>query len=113
MGYCQIEPILALRLTSFGLSNSFVGLFFCIIPIFYILGGYIIQYQPKWMPNRVILVTCAFLYFIGLVMGGPSRMLPNKLWIMGVGHAIQGIANSGMIVPSLPDMIIQAKKIFP
>jgi len=73
--YSQMEPILALRLKEFNLSAAQLGLFFAILPIFYMTFGMLVQLQPKWIDARVYLITGAFIGTIGCIFNGPSEIL--------------------------------------
>lgn len=73
--YSQMEPILALRLKQFDLSSTQMGLFFAILPIFYMSTGMLVQYQPKWVDNRVYLIGGCFLGCLAFLCNGPSSTL--------------------------------------
>jgi len=65
-----MEPILALRLNDFKLSPMQRGLFFAVLPTFYIPASLIIQYVPARTKKRAIIIAAmAGLAFAFLFVG--------------------------------------------
>jgi hypothetical protein len=46
-----------------------------------------VQFIPRWIEKRVIILVAAFVSFIGFIFVGPSEIfgLPNSLLLMGIG----------------------------
>ena len=70
--YTFLEPILASRLLQFELSTIQIGLFFGVEPMFYILASILIQFMPKYIEKRLIIITATVVSFIGFMLVGPS-----------------------------------------
>eukprot|EP00347_Sterkiella_histriomuscorum_P019495 403341410 len=105
--YGFMEPILAFRLNDYKLNQLQIGLFFTILPVFYIPCSILVQFMPRGIEKRAILiVACALSFFVNLCVG-PSQILgfPDSIIMMGVGQALHGIVDPFILVPSLPEMI--------
>ena len=70
--YGFMEPVLAFRVKSFNLSQVQVGLFFVIMPIFYIPTSIYVQNVPNGVEKRAIIIVTAFLLFFANLFVGPS-----------------------------------------
>lgn len=79
----------------------------CVQPLFTVIFTFIIGYVTDIVPKRVFIslsfASCALAIFIT----GPSYLigLPNYLWIMLVGQALQGAGLGFVFIPVLPEMI--------
>ena len=84
--FCYQEPILAFRVEEFNLSQIQIGLFFCILPIFYITSSTIVNKVPNGVQKRAIMITSLVLFASFNFLNGPSKLLhfPDKLWLIGV-----------------------------
>lgn len=87
LSFSYLEPILAFRLSEFSISQSQIGLFFTILPVFYILSSVMVQFIPRGIQKRAILISAAFASCFVNLMTGPSQLLfmPNSLWLMIIG----------------------------
>ena len=105
--YSFMEPILANRLLDFELSTAQIGLFFAILPIFYIPASILVQLYPTWIDKRVTMITANILSSIAFLFVGPSLMFDFKdsLILMGIGQALVGIFIPYMLIPALPEMV--------
>ena len=85
--YALMEPILALRLTDFSLSEIQIGIFFAIWPTFFLTSSIIAKYLPTRVDKRVTLMLSAFLSGMIFFFVGPSAIVSIKesLIIMGIG----------------------------
>ena len=85
--YALMEPILALRLTDFSLSEIQIGIFFAIWPTFFLTSSIIAKYLPSRVDKRVTLMLSAFLSGMIFFFVGPSAIVSIKesLIIMGIG----------------------------
>jgi hypothetical protein len=110
-----MEPILAMRLDEFNLSQMEIVMFFTILPMFYIPTSVLVQYTPKGIEKRAILITACFFAFIENIFVGPSYLLgfPNSLLLMAIGQALHGLVDPFLLVPSLPEMIESAMVEYP
>jgi uncharacterized membrane protein len=57
------------------LTSTQIGYFFAIMPIFYMLSGYLIQYIPTRIDNKVVMIIAIFGNSLGLLLAGPSQIL--------------------------------------
>ena len=85
--YGFMEPILAFRVKEFNLDQVSIGMFFIIMPIFYIPMSIMVQWVPNGVEKRAILIFAAFISFFANLCAGPSQIfdLPDTIWMMAVG----------------------------
>ena len=85
--YGFMEPILAFRLNYFALNQLEIGLFFTILPVFYIPTSILVQFIPRGVEKRAILIFASAFSFVVNICVGPSTLFnfPNTLVIMGIG----------------------------
>jgi MFS-type transporter involved in bile tolerance (Atg22 family) len=74
-------------MSDFQLSQVEIGLFFMIMPIFYIPTSLIVQKIPNGIQKRAIIITALIFSFIGNLFTGPSVIFGFKdsIWIMAIG----------------------------
>ena len=110
-----IEPILAPRLTDFDLDEAQIGLFFVIMPVFYILSCVIMSNIPERVNKHAIMIIGFWLMGFGCLFVGPSKLLhlPDNLVTMGFGQAFNGMFYPVCLIPSLPAMIEEVEKRYP
>jgi MFS family permease len=84
-----------------------IGAFFTIEPVFYISASILIQFIPKQVEKRLVIIVSAALTFIGFIFVGPSQVLslPDSIYLIAVGQAITGATTAVMIIPGLSEMI--------
>jgi hypothetical protein len=113
--YGFMEPILAFRVGEFQLDQVSIGLFFIIMPMFYIPTSVMVQTVPNGVEKRAILIFACFLSFFGNLCAGPSQIfdLPDTIWMMAVGQAAHGLIDPFILVPSLPEMIESVLPLYP
>ena len=82
-----MEPILAERISDFDLTSMQIGMFFAILPIFYIPSSIMVCYLPNWIDKRFTIIMASALSGVAFIFIGPSKMfgLPDELLIMGIG----------------------------
>jgi MFS family permease len=102
-----MEPILALRMEEFNLSQDKIGLFFTIYPLFYILTNLLYAYFPLNVSRRYTLITASLLSAFVNLLVGPSKIaqLPNSLNVMIAGQALRGVIDPFLFIPVLPEMM--------
>jgi len=110
-----MEPILAYRLADFNLTQQQIGLFFTLLPVLYIVTSVAVQYMPKTIQKRAVLITAIFLSFFVNICVGPSIVFgfPDSLFVMGIGQLLHGLVDPFIIVPSLPEMIDAVVPLYP
>ena len=67
-----MEPILAERIIGFDLSSMQIGLFFAILPIFYIPSSIFVCYLPHWIDKRFTIIMASALSGVAFIFIGPS-----------------------------------------
>mmetsp|Transcript_33466 Transcript_33466/g.51393 ORF Transcript_33466/g.51393 Transcript_33466/m.51393 type:complete len:112 (+) Transcript_33466:130-465(+) len=110
-----MEPVLAMRVKEFNLSQVEIGLFFIIMPIFYIPTSILVQKVPNGVEKRAIIIVTSFLLFFANLFVGPSEIFnfPESIWMMIVGQALRGLLDPFTLVPALPEMIESVLPEFP
>ena len=105
--YDFMAPILAIRMKDFEMTQVEIGMFFMVMPIFYIPTSILVQSVPNGVEKRAILILAAFASFFVNLCCGPSYLFnfPDELWIMVLGQAAHGVVDPFILVPSLPEMI--------
>ena len=116
--YSFMEPILAIRLNDFSLSSLSRGLFFAVLPCFYIPASLMIQYVPSKVEKRAIIISSMAGLFVAFLFVGPSLVsalddakvmqvfgLPQTIYLMVLGQAMVGLLSPFMLIPILPEMV--------
>lgn len=113
--WSQLEPILAIRTKDFGFTDTQTGVFFAILPVCYFASGFVIQFQPKWIDNKVYLILGSVSMIIGLLLTGPSQLLnlPESPVCMIIGVVLVGFSCPQLQVYALPEMITHASVMYP
>lgn len=115
--YCYFEPVTALYLEHHnGLSEFYIGVFFSVYPVFYMVGCLLIQFVPDQAARRLVIMMAAFFMAIANFLSGPSELLSfpgDSIAFMVFGQALCGISGALMTVPSLPEMIDSLKHKYP
>jgi hypothetical protein len=64
-----------------------MGVFFAILPICYLVSGVVVQFIPRSIDSRIILVYASLLDCVSLLLIGPSKVLefPQKVYLIGIG----------------------------
>jgi len=91
------------------------GLFFAILPSAIFFSGLAFTIFPKWLDERVIILTGALLLTLAMLLDGPSLVFhfPNSALLMAIGQGFQGLGSGLLNIPGLPQMRIQANLAFP
>ena len=105
--YSAMEPILAIRVKEFGLSQQNIAFFFLILPIFSFFSCLFVHRVSKVFETRSIMKYSIIVISIGNLLVGPSKRfrLPDELWVMGIGQVVHGIIDPFIYVLTLPEMI--------
>jgi MFS family permease len=90
-----------------GVSEIYHGLIVCVQPLFYVLSTVVVGYVFKMLPKRAFIALSFFGCAIAIFIMGPSYLLglPNYLWILLIGQALQGAALGFVFIPILPEVI--------
>jgi hypothetical protein len=113
--YGYMEPILAFRMKEFNLSQVQIGMFFVVMPIFYIPMSVLVQRIPNGVPKRTLLILACFFSFISNLFVGPSTLfnMPDSIYLMVVGQILRGLIDPLTLVPVLPEMIESVLMYYP
>lgn len=105
--YGFMEPVLAVRVKEFHLSQVQVGLFFVVMPSTYIPTSVLVQQVPNGIHKRVLLICASLAAFVANLFVGPSELFdfPNSIVLMIIGQAMRGVTDPFTLVPCLPEMI--------
>lgn len=110
-----VEPILALRLKeAYSFKDSVIALFFVIHFFGYLVASPLVQFIPKKIDKKLIMIFGLLVAFATLVFYGPSKFLgiPEDWHFMLVGLILIGFAITLCLVPALPEMIHAVEKDF-
>lgn len=90
-----------------GVDEFYHGFIVSVQPTFYVLCTIVVGYVINKLPKRVFITISFFGCAIAIAIMGPSYYLglPNYLWILIVGQAMQGGALGFVFIPILPEMI--------
>ena len=111
MIYGVFEPTLSLRLTDFGMSQTYQGMIIAIIPFMWMLGS-LLHHRvfPKWIEPRVILMGGALLMSLSLPLVGPFYDEKN-IPLMCAGLVLSGSLLGSMVIsPMTENMNVTCKK---
>ena len=110
-----MEPILAARLEEKHLTVMQTGIFFGILPVFWIVACFMIQYLPKKIEKRALIIFASSLATVALLFMGPSTIpdLSDSIIVMIVGQAMFGSVYAFIMIPSLLEMLEVGKECFP
>ena len=111
--YWFFEPILAIRLMEFGLSEFWIGMFYTIQAGGYIVGWISFTLIPDYFDKKVIITVSMFLTGTVTFLVGPSPLLPNSLLIMGIGNFFHGMFTSYFVIIPFPLMIETVSSRYP
>lgn len=113
--YDFLPPILAFRLDDFNMTQVEIGLFFIVMPIFYIPVSLMVQKIPNGVEKRAILIIACFLSFFTNLCVGPSKIFnfPDTVWMMIIGQIAHGLIDPFILIPSLPEMIESTLPLYP
>ena len=103
--YWFFEPVLAIRLMEFGLSEFWIGMFFTIQATGYIIGWVSFTLISDYFDKKIMITVSMFLTGVIMFLIGPSLLLPNSLVIMSIGNFFHGIFTTYFLIIPLPLMI--------
>jgi MFS family permease len=89
-----LSTTIELHLLSFGLPETFVGLFYSICTFVYFIASILEHYIVKICRAHVLIVIGITLSGIGFTLLAPWPILPQNLIAVGIGLAILGFAGA-------------------
>ena len=110
-----MEPILAARLVEKDLTVMQTGLFFGILPVLWIISCFLIQYLPKKIEKRALILFASLLSTVALLCMGPSSIpdFSDSLIVMIIGQAMFGSVYAFIMIPSLLESLEVGLQCFP
>mmetsp|Transcript_25968 Transcript_25968/g.51767 ORF Transcript_25968/g.51767 Transcript_25968/m.51767 type:complete len:462 (-) Transcript_25968:248-1633(-) len=113
MYYCVFDPTLALRMDHYGLSQTFQGVIFTVMPFSYMLGTLFTSYLlPKWIEIRVTLITGSLLLGLSILLIGPVFEERNPD-MMVIGIALSFILIGPACIQNISEMMRVVEHAFP
>jgi MFS family permease len=90
-----------------GVDEFYHGFILSVDSITYIIGTILVGYISDKLSKRIFILLCLAGCSISLIVMGPSYYLglPNELWILIVGLALEGAFLGFIFIPILPEMI--------
>lgn len=113
VAYSYQEPVLAVRLMDFDLSPFWIGIFFSINAVSYVISSLVISWFTYYFKNRTLIVVGMFAAGLSQFLIGPSPFLPDNVYIMAVGQLTLGGCIIFFLITSLPEMINDVVSIHP
>ena len=91
------------------------GLFFAILPVFWIISSILVQTVPDKVDKRAVIIISSLFASLAFLCCGPSIIphFPDSLLVMIIGQALFGITYAFIMVPSLPEMLDASLEYFP
>ena len=113
--YSFMEPILATRLLDFQLTTTQIGMFFAILPIFYIPSSIAVQFFPVWIEKRLTMILASLFSAFSFLFVGPSLMFHfnDSLLLMAIGQGLVGVFIPYLLIPGLPEMVDSTLPLYP
>ena len=109
----SFEPIMALRLGKYGLSQNEQGLVFLILPVTYMVSTILTPYLvPKWVENRLVLFAALVLTGVAFPFVGPFFEEQNFM-VMCIALFFLGAVLGPMLIPTMPEAIQATKLKYP
>ena len=69
LAYGSSEPVMAIRLNDYDISQTVKGIIFGIEPLFYMIGTFLVPYiVPKWVELRITMITAMILLGVANVL---------------------------------------------
>lgn len=113
LAYCVFEPTLSLRMEDYGLSQTYQGLIFAIMPLMYMVGTFMTPYAvPRWVEIRVTLIIGMIMLSLSMILVGPFFEEKN-LTVMLIGLFLTGSFLGPTIIPNMAEMMFATKRAFP
>lgn len=101
-------PVMSLHLLSYeGFDEFWVGVYFGVPPIIYILNGLMVAFvYCKLINRRLIVLIGMSLFSLAILCIGTSPFLglPDKPKVIFMGLNILGFSTAMVVIPLLPEM---------
>ena len=102
-----MTPTLALHLNGYGIETFWIGLYFSLPCVSYILGSLLIPHLEHLINRKgVIFCACVFLIFSFFMIGtSPLLNFDDSPKTIFFGLCIFGVSTSAITIPVLPEML--------
>lgn len=111
-----LSPTLSLHLLTYdGYDEFWIGVYFCVPAIIYILNTPLVSVYCKILNRRavVFLGMCLFCFAIALIGTSPILGIPNLGKVIFMGLCILGFAAAMIVIPIFPEMLDSIEKKYP
>ena len=90
-----------------GFTSNTSGLVLALPCLTYTISCILVNFIVGKVPRRLLILTSFLLLALSMTFQGPSQELgyPDKIWIMLVGFALNGVAQGFIFIPLLPDAL--------
>ena len=75
------------------------------------IGGMFIQNHSSYVDSKVFLISSCGVVSVGYFLIGPSKVFPDSIILMGIGHLIAGYAFIYQSVYSLSELTRKMKRL--
>jgi MFS family permease len=103
-----LSPTMSLHLMSLpGFDEFWVGIFFGVPVIIYIINTPLVSFYLKWSSRRTVIFLGMTIFCVACAMIGTSPLLgiPNSTQIIFLGLCCVGFASSMVVIPIFPEML--------
>ena len=103
-----LSPTLALHLLSYKDFDEFwVGIYFGVPSIIYVLNGPLVSFYCKVIPRRGVILIGSFIFCLAVYAIGTSPIfdLPDSTKVIFMGLCLLGFSSAMVIIPIFPEML--------
>ncbi len=106
-----VDPILAVQLTSLGMSEANAGFAFAAIGASFGLGGPVVGYLCNFIKKTVLIQIGAVLVAFAVLLVGPSQLLGFQpyIWLIFLGVSLDAFFAAFLYIPVCPEIIEAVK----
>ena len=111
-----LSPTLTLHLMTYpGFDEFWVGVYFAMPAVFYILNTFMVSYYCKWLSRKVVVLVGSSLFSLSIFLIGTSPLLrfPDNSHTMLVGAMLLGFSASMVTIPIFPEMLARLESDLP
>ena len=102
-----LTPTLAIHLKKYDMEMFWIGVFFSLPAVMYIVGSLLIPCYLSIMGRRGVIFSAFVLLILGVFMIGTSPVLrfPDSPKMIFAGLLLVGLAAAAITIPILPEML--------
>lgn len=104
-----LTPTMAIHMKEYGMEMFWIGVFFSLPAVMYIVGSLLIPCYLSFIGRRGVIFLAFMLLCLGIFMVGTSPLLnfPDTPKLMFAGLMFLGLAAAAITIPVLPEMLEQ------